>query len=215
MATATMTTSEWLTCEDSHVMLAAIKDHASNRKLRLLAVAFARRVEDLMTDPRSTAALTVAERFADGLASTKELAAASDAARDAARDPASDAAWDAVRTSAREAVHAVAWHATWNAASDTARDATCKSQCDIIREIVADPYAFAPAISPTWLAWHACTVAQLARAIYDERAFDRLPILADAIEEAGCTDPAILGHCRGAVPHARGCWVIDILLGLE
>jgi hypothetical protein len=53
----------------------------------------------------------------------------------------------------------------------------------------------------------------LAESIYDDRAFDRLPILADAVEEAGCTDIDILIHCRGPGPHARGCWVVDAILG--
>jgi hypothetical protein len=56
-------------------------------------------------------------------------------------------------------------------------------------------------------------VVGLARAIYDERRFTDLPILADALEEAGVTDPSILGHCRSAGPHFRGCWVLDLLLG--
>jgi hypothetical protein len=53
----------------------------------------------------------------------------------------------------------------------------------------------------------------LARRIYAERAFDRLPILADAIEVAGCRDERLLRHCRGAGPHVRGCWVVDLMLG--
>jgi hypothetical protein len=53
----------------------------------------------------------------------------------------------------------------------------------------------------------------LAQAIYDEGAFDRLPVLADALEETGCTNADILGHCRGPGPHVRGCWVVDLLLG--
>jgi hypothetical protein len=55
----------------------------------------------------------------------------------------------------------------------------------------------------------------LARGIYDDRAFDRLPILADALIDAGCDDEAILGHCRGPGPHVRGCWVADLVLGKE
>jgi hypothetical protein len=70
-------------------------------------------------------------------------------------------------------------------------------------------------IEDAWSAWNGGTVRQLAQVFYDERAFDRLPILADAQEDAGCTDAATLGHCRGLGPHVRGCWVIDLLLGKE
>jgi hypothetical protein len=57
------------------------------------------------------------------------------------------------------------------------------------------------------------TVQQIAQTIYDERVFDRIPILADALEEAGCTNAEILAHCRGGGDHVRGCWVLDLLLG--
>ncbi len=53
----------------------------------------------------------------------------------------------------------------------------------------------------------------LAEAVYEERAFDRLPILADALEDAGCSDSAVLNHCRQPGVHVRGCWVVDLLLG--
>ncbi len=66
-----------------------------------------------------------------------------------------------------------------------------------------------------WLTWQDGTVPQLARAIHDERAFDRLGILADALEDAGCTEQALLGHLRAPGPHTRGCWVLDVLLGRE
>lgn len=67
----------------------------------------------------------------------------------------------------------------------------------------------------SWLASNNGTVVKLAQAIYDERAFDRLPILADALEDAGCTNQDILAHCRGGGEHSRGCWVVDLLLGKE
>lgn len=60
--------------------------------------------------------------------------------------------------------------------------------------------------------WRTETVLALARAIESDRAFDRLPILADALEEAGCADERVLAHCRGPGPHARGCWVVDGVL---
>jgi hypothetical protein len=71
------------------------------------------------------------------------------------------------------------------------------------------------ALHPAWLAWNGGTVPRLAEAIYREEAFDRLPILADALEEAGCTDAGLLGHLRGPGPHVRGCFVLDLLTGRE
>jgi hypothetical protein len=64
-----------------------------------------------------------------------------------------------------------------------------------------------------WLAWNGGAVGKMAQAIYDDRAFHDLPILADALEEAGCTDAALLGHLRSAGPHVRGCWGVDAVLG--
>jgi hypothetical protein len=68
---------------------------------------------------------------------------------------------------------------------------------------------------PSWLAWNDGTVAKLAAAIYDERRFADLPILADALEDAGCADAAVLAHCRGGGEHVRGCWVVDLLTGRQ
>jgi hypothetical protein len=64
-------------------------------------------------------------------------------------------------------------------------------------------------------AWRTANVTALAQAIYDERAFDRLPSLADALEDAGCDNQDILQHCRSGGEHVRGCWVVDLLLGKE
>lgn len=83
-------------------------------------------------------------------------------------------------------------------------------QAALLREIVGNPFRL-PAIDPLWLAWNDGTVAKMARSIHDEGAFDRMPILADALEDAGCTNPDILSHCRGPNDHVRGCWVIDLL----
>lgn len=57
------------------------------------------------------------------------------------------------------------------------------------------------------------TTVALAGGIYADQAFDRLPILADALEDAGCDDPEILTHCRQEGRHVKGCWVIDLILG--
>ncbi|HEX4608509.1 MAG TPA: hypothetical protein VH092_09910 [Urbifossiella sp.] len=86
----------------------------------------------------------------------------------------------------------------------------CREElCDYLRDIHGNP--FRPvALDPSWLTE---AVAALAAGIYAERAFDRLPVLADALEDAGCANPDVLGHCRNAGPHARGCWAVDLLLG--
>jgi hypothetical protein len=81
-----------------------------------------------------------------------------------------------------------------------------------VRDIFGNP--FRPfTLDPSSLAWNGGAVRKIAQAIYDGRRFADLPVLADALEDAGCADAAILGHCRGGGEHVRGCWVVDLLLG--
>jgi hypothetical protein len=63
--------------------------------------------------------------------------------------------------------------------------------------------------------WRTADVLGVARGIYEDRAFERLPLLADALMDDGCDDEQVLGHCRGEGPHVRGCWVVDLVLGKE
>jgi hypothetical protein len=84
----------------------------------------------------------------------------------------------------------------------------------LLRDIFGNP--FRPAIiNPTWLTWHDGLLVSMAQKMYDCREFLGMPILADALEEAGCTDADILSHCREPGPHVRGCHVVDLLLGLS
>jgi hypothetical protein len=89
------------------------------------------------------------------------------------------------------------------------REAWSQQHIPLLRCIVGNP--FRPVVFDP--AWRTETAVALASAIYAERAFDRLPILADALEEAGCDNTDVLAHCRGPGPHARGCWVVDGVLG--
>ena len=80
-------------------------------------------------------------------------------------------------------------------------------ECKLLRDILGPMPFRAVAVNPSWLAWNDAAVRKMAQAIYDDRAFDRLPILADALEDAGCDDPDILAHCRsgrGACPRLLG-----------
>jgi hypothetical protein len=86
------------------------------------------------------------------------------------------------------------------------------TQAALLRDLFGNP--FRPvALDSAWLAWQGGTIPKLAQAIYDDRAFDRLPVLADALLDAGCEDADLLGHLRGPGPHVRGCWPVDLLLG--
>jgi hypothetical protein len=94
--------------------------------------------------------------------------------------------------------------------------------CDLARCIFGNPFRPVPKIAPAWLAWNGGTVRSLAEAAYTERtqpegALDRarLELLADALEDAGCSDAGLLGHLRRPVPQFRGCQVLDLILAKE
>jgi hypothetical protein len=83
----------------------------------------------------------------------------------------------------------------------------------LIRDVFGNPFRPAPRIERAWREKNKGAAADMSASIYDSRVFDRLPILADALEDAGCTDADLLGHLRGPGPHVRGCWAVDLVLG--
>jgi hypothetical protein len=85
----------------------------------------------------------------------------------------------------------------------------------LLREVFGTPVFRPVSINPDWLNWRDGTVSRLAQVIYEERRFADLPVLADALEEAGCDNTDVLDHCRGGGEHVRGSWVVDLLLGKE
>ena len=102
------------------------------------------------------------------------------------------------------------------AASFTEVMAVAEAVQEYHRQLAGDIFGnpFDPVIvNPAWLAWNNGAIAKLAQRIYDERSFADLPLLADALEEAGCTSAELLTHCRHPGPHVRGCWAVDLLLG--
>jgi hypothetical protein len=86
------------------------------------------------------------------------------------------------------------------------------AQCALLRDIAGNPYRRVE-LDPAWLQRNEGTVRKVAQAIYEDAVFSELPVLADALEEAGCSDATLLEHCRSAGPHERGCWAVDLLLG--
>lgn len=213
-------------------LLLTLKGKRLPRRRRLFAVACCRRWLQEMLDPESRHAVEVAERYVDGLADRDELEAAYRTAQEVAvrrlmpchtaAESNSGELWSVWRLShvaqltcapsgiedaaielLKRAVHLGSVH----------ENQEKRVQSGYIRDIFGNPFRPPPAIEPSWLYWNDGIVPKLAQAIYDDRAFDRLPILADALEEAGCTNADMLNHCRQPGEHVRGCWVVDLLLG--
>jgi hypothetical protein len=167
-----------------------------------------------LADQRSLTAVETGERYADGLVYEEERQAAWEAARRVVEDTMAEQGWE-------QAAGAVA---AWRCIEtekyllvglDHPGSVWHPQQCWLFRELFG-PLPFRPVtIDPSWLVWQDGTVRNLAQAIYEDRAFDRLPILGDALEEAGCDNPDTLTHCRQPGPHVRGCWVVDMILGKE
>jgi hypothetical protein len=216
-----MTEAEWLACTDPQKMLDFLAgNEKSVRKRRLFVVACCKRVSHLLTDKGNRAVL-VAEQFADNLISPQEMHGAWTAvgfppvptrryAASAARAASCSPGYDGTAHGAASAVNAAASEADENAHELTTTEQT--AQAALLRDIFGNVFR-SMTINPHWLTWNDGTVPRLAQAIYDERRFQDLPILADAFEEAGCDNADILGHCRGPGPHVRGCWVVDLVLG--
>jgi len=213
----------------------------TDRKARLFAVAACRRISPLLTDERSRRAVIMAEVEADGLLVTLEeqnaaalawvssrdawIIARQDAPKAAATSAAGAAffsiltsAWQAAMRIAGPAAAAEAKALAGNAktraerkkAQAAARRATNRAQCVLLRCIFNPFRPFTP-LDPAVLPPQVVT---LAKSIYDFRSFDRLPELASRLEAGGCTDALPLDHLRGAGPHVRGCFALDLILGL-
>ncbi len=86
-------------------------------------------------------------------------------------------------------------------------------QCRLFRELIGNPFRI-PVVDPAWLSWGGGVAGRIARSVYEENAFNQLPILADALEEAGCTDADLLAHLRSGDAHLRGCWALDAVRGV-
>jgi len=96
--------------------------------------------------------------------------------------------------------------------SDTFAQSECDVQAQLVREVFGNPFRRVT-VDPNWLT---STVTALARQAYESGDFTLLPILADALQDAGCENGDILNHCRDAhAMHVHGCWVVDLVLGKE
>jgi hypothetical protein len=216
-----MTEAEWLSCKDLAWMLRFLEGKASERKLRLFVVACCRRVPRLMRQEVCRQAVEVAERFADGAASRNDLEETYDFFL---REIHQSSDWSAdrwVRYLASGCVRPdlisrdadiVSFARNYTVVS---RQEENRVQVRLLKDIFGNPFHPLSVLDPALLSWNDGTIPKLARAIYEERCFEDLPILGDALEEAGCTNVDILNHCRQHGEHVRGCLALDLILGKE
>ena len=90
-------------------------------------------------------------------------------------------------------------------------DAERAAQIRLLYEIIGNPFR-PTTLEPAWLSWCGGAIVKIAQAIHEGGTYAELPILADALEEAGCGNSDILAHCREPGEHVRGCWVVDLFV---
>ncbi|MBI1914398.1 MAG: hypothetical protein HYS12_06615 [Planctomycetes bacterium] len=229
-----MTEAEWLNEQRRSQAMVWIlrgtkvtRTKAGRRKLRLFACACCRLVWDMLNDPLLRQSVEVAERFAEAQSDKDELQKAYGSARGlgagaltpdapgARERTAASMAGEAARPNAfSAAVYMTAYPVPLAGYSVQEKEGHALL-CELLRCIFGNP--FRPVALDS--AWLIPSVRALARSAYDERILpagpldaDRLAVLADALEDAGCDNADILSHLRGRGPHVRGCWVVDLLL---
>jgi hypothetical protein len=218
-----VTESEWLASTDPQKMLEYLRGKASDRKLRLFAVACVRGTFwSQLTGQARKNTVEVAEQFADGHNSDAEMGSAYFAKW------LSDDDWTLAGCAARECAIPSAWKALTDVLLYM-REAVRRGQLgsermsygvQVLRCIVGTPFRPPPPLPPAILAWNDGTVKRIAEGAYDDRRLpegildpSRLAILADALLDAGCDDEELLSHLRSAGPHWRGCFAMDTCLG--
>ncbi|VTR93498.1 Uncharacterized protein OS=Sorangium cellulosum (strain So ce56) GN=sce5710 PE=4 SV=1 [Gemmata massiliana] len=238
-----MKKAEWPTCQKPKDMLyALLKAKRSGRKFRLFACACCRSVWHLLSDSRNRQGVETAEALADGFVTDLQALERYNAAAAVYSEVAAPSRFDAGLEAAQAAqVTLLDYEAPQNAqrhasiasyhtvtatslteiqtySEDTIPDYNARASVELrengiqatwLRCIFGNP--FRP-VTPSPL-WHTSTTVALASQMYESRDFSAMPILADALQDAGCNNEDVLSHCRGPGPHVRGCWVVDLVLG--
>jgi hypothetical protein len=216
-----MDEQEWHSSTDPEAMLRVALDHGiSPRKLRLLACAVLRAAGAVAAVSDNRHALQIAEDFADGLLTPDALQREHVIIRPA---PLGEFV---LRPDPLHAVGSVL-------ANDPLGDGGREVAPALLRDLVGNPFRHAfgglcgdiegypvhHRDAPQGCQWcdalRTPTVRSIAQTIYHERTYTDLPVLADALEDAGCDRDALLDHLRSPGPHARGCWALDLILGKE
>jgi hypothetical protein len=233
-----MTEQEWLNCTEPALILDWLPnaDRVSERSFRLVAAAFFRNIWGLLDEEYGRRRVETLERYADletaGLATPKHRetmlfitaidlpevgglqkhcffglgidakSIAAGAQRFAAESVVMRFGTDEPDSSSPEVL--AAYNSAW--------ERECVIQCALIRDIFGNPFQPLPRIEPSCVN---SNVVGIAKAIYQERQFDQLAVLGDALEDMGCTNTDILWHLRSPGPHVRGCWCLESILEMS
>jgi len=232
-----MTKQEWRECGKPDELLKYLMKSSAHRgmtrKARLFVCACCRLVWDSL-ETYERKAVEIGERFADTQTTPDDLHNARDLIRlnkpawassdsdcvviASASCESNSRLWD---TAEQAAARVTQWRTRLALGPDAYQpnndwrryQARFRSElCDVLRCLFCNPLAPPRPLTPSLLTWNEGAVLKIAQTLYENRHFDELPILADALEEAGCTDREILVHLRKDGVHVRGCWVVDYLL---
>jgi hypothetical protein len=192
-----MTGLEWQVCEDPRLMLEALRlrCEVADRKWRLFVAAFGRWRADHLAESRVE--LLAESESMESWAETGRLPRGYRRSR-------SEGMIFFHEDAAQSALLTVELVLGWS----HGRQQAAKVQADLLRDLFGNPFRMV-AINNRW---RTSDVIGLARAIEAERAFERMPILADALMDACCEDERLIAHCRSEERHVRGCWALDLLL---
>jgi hypothetical protein len=216
----------WLSCSTPSRLLEAAHSQLTQRKQRLFACACCRSIWHLIRDEAGKAAVEVAERHVDQpdwerMQETRRTVEAAARHSWALWDDGSAEALEATVATTNDDPELSAFEASGYAAraAQSAADgdveqwkAERRRQCNLIRDLFENPMLPPVRIDRSWLDWRGGIVLRMARSVYEEHRFEELPILADALEDAGCAVSSILDHLRGPGPHFKGSWCLDLLL---
>ena len=219
-----MTDSEWLAFQDDLGMLEVVRPHASERKMRLIAVACCRHLRLMLNDQVAAGAIdgviVAVERFAEGLGTKASIKRGRQAVRMVRHglpvvvgvaSPTWNALWLTEIAASENAYGSVIPEINRLAGMGLIGDQERPPTCDLIRCVIGHPSRPNPTNRP----WCTSEVLSLARSIDDHRSFELMAMLAQALVEAGCDDSGMLSHCRTQADHVQGCWVVDAVLGKQ
>jgi hypothetical protein len=216
-----MTETEWLTSVETHILVAFLGCKASDRKMRLFACGVCRQLASYVETEEYIRAIEAGEEFAD----TGKTKAAMRRGRQVLRSRRlsllemtsgmSDELIAIYLAEASLSENKIRYFINRLSALYLMHENSgyihhrAVTASGIVREVFGNPFR-SVSIDPSWLT---STVLTLAQGIYADRIFDRLPALADALQDAGCKNEDILNHCRQPGVHVWGCWAVDLLLG--